>query len=114
MTDAGLKELAKLKQLQMLDLHFTQVTGAGLKELAELQQLQTLQLVNNRVTDAGMKGLAELNQIQTLVLEDLGLKDAGLLELTAPLEPQWTEPLLPLLRKALPGSKILHSIQTGS
>jgi len=41
-TDAGLKELAALKQLQGLDLSFTQLTDAGLKELAALQQLQEL------------------------------------------------------------------------
>ena len=44
MTDAGLKELAGLKDLQMLDLSFTQMTDAGLKELAGLKGLQTLNL----------------------------------------------------------------------
>ena len=38
-TDAGLKELAALKQLQTLDLSDAQVTEAGLKELAGLTQL---------------------------------------------------------------------------
>ena len=33
-TDAGLKELAGLTQLQSLNLHNTKVTDAGLKELA--------------------------------------------------------------------------------
>ena len=37
MTDAGLKELAPLKQLTALDLSGTQVTDAGLKELARTQ-----------------------------------------------------------------------------
>ncbi len=39
-TDAGLKELAALKQLQSLNLRdCNQVTDAGLKELGALQQL---------------------------------------------------------------------------
>ena len=44
MTDAGLKELAGLKSLQMLNLDSTKVTDAGLKELAGLKSLQTLNL----------------------------------------------------------------------
>ena len=43
-TDAGLKELAVLKDLQVLDLFHTQVTDAGLKELAGLKSLQELHL----------------------------------------------------------------------
>ena len=39
MTDAGLKELAPLKNLTALDLGDTQVTDAGLKELAPLKNL---------------------------------------------------------------------------
>ena len=52
-TDAGLKELAKLNSLQSLDLSDTQVTDAGLKELAGLKSLQTLYLGGTKVTTAG-------------------------------------------------------------
>ena len=45
-----------------LDLSFTQVTDAGLKELAGLKQLQVLDLAHTRVTDAGLKELAGLKQ----------------------------------------------------
>jgi hypothetical protein len=38
-TDAGLKELAGLRSLQLLNLHNTQVTDAGLKELIRLPKL---------------------------------------------------------------------------
>ena len=48
MTDAGLKELAGLQELQTLDLGGTQVTDAGLKELAGLKSLQTLDLTARR------------------------------------------------------------------
>src|SRR5262249_30263677 len=41
-TVVGLKELAGLQHLQMLNLGYTQLTDAGLKELAELRQLHTL------------------------------------------------------------------------
>src|SRR5712691_3327490 len=41
-TDAGLKELARFKHLQRLDLTSSAITDAGLKELAQLKELQTL------------------------------------------------------------------------
>jgi len=56
-TDAGLKELASLTQLQTLDLDNTKVTDAGLKELAGLKQLRELHLSGTKVTDAGVQEL---------------------------------------------------------
>jgi internalin A len=43
-TDAGLKELAALKNLQWLEPGGTKITDAGLKELAGLKNLQWLNL----------------------------------------------------------------------
>jgi hypothetical protein len=68
LTDAGLKELAGLKQLQSLRLINTVVTDAGLKHLAGLKQLRELNLTFTEVTDAGLKHLAGLKQLQTLNL----------------------------------------------
>jgi len=69
MTDAGLKELAPLKNLTTLNLGNTQVTGVGLKELAPLKNLTTLNLNSTRVTDAG---LIELFAFKNLAILDLG------------------------------------------
>ena len=44
LNDAGLKELAALKNLTTLNLSHTNVTDAGLKELAALKNLTTLNL----------------------------------------------------------------------
>ena len=54
-TDAGLKELARLKNLQTLILH--SVTDVGLKHLTELKNLQRLELWSDvtNLTDAGLK-----------------------------------------------------------
>ena len=38
-TDEGLKEVAKLQNLEELDLENTQITDEGLKEVAKLQRL---------------------------------------------------------------------------
>jgi hypothetical protein len=80
-TDAGLKELAGLKQLQVLNLHDTPVTDAGLKELAGLNQLRGLDLALTEVTDAGLKELAGLKQLQVLNLWGTRVTNAGLKEL---------------------------------
>ncbi len=79
-TDADLKELAALKQLQKLNLCYTQVTDAGLKELAALKQLQTLDLQSRQVTDAGLKEVAALKQLQLLHLSCPQVTDAGVAE----------------------------------
>lgn len=67
-TDAGLKELATLKNLQDLGLGSTKVTDAGLKELAGFKKLQKLNLNFTKVTDAGLKVLASLDKLDTLGL----------------------------------------------
>jgi hypothetical protein len=67
-TDAGLKHLARLKQLRTLYLGGTKVTDAGLKELAGLKQLQKLGLSGTKVTD---KGIADLKKaLPKLVIFD--------------------------------------------
>jgi len=43
-TDAGLKELARLKNLHTLSLYGTRVTDAGLKELAGLKNCKSCTL----------------------------------------------------------------------
>jgi serine/threonine protein kinase/Leucine-rich repeat (LRR) protein len=113
-TDAGLKELAGLKQLQWLNLVGTLVTDAGLKELAGLKQLQWLSLVRSRVTDAGLKELAGLKQLRGLNLVDTEVTDAGLKQLAALIDltevrlssTKVTAAGVAALQKALPKCKI--------
>ena len=49
-TDVGLKEVAKLKNLTTLKLRHTDVTDKGLKELAALKNLEKLDLSLTRIT----------------------------------------------------------------
>jgi internalin A len=62
-TDAGLKELAGLKNLRALNLGHTKVTGAGLQALTGLKDLQALDLQFTQASDAGLKGLAGLRSL---------------------------------------------------
>ena len=52
-TDAGLKDVAKLQKLEWLFLSNTQITDACLKDLAKLQNLTILRLNYTQITDAG-------------------------------------------------------------
>ncbi len=66
-TDAGLKELAFLKNLETLSLPAT-VTDTGLKELAKLENLTTLYLADSQVTDGGLKELQQVKKLNSLFL----------------------------------------------
>ena len=56
-TDAGLKEVAKLQQLESLNLNWTKITDAGLKEVAKMKQLTSLVLFRTQITKAGVAEL---------------------------------------------------------
>jgi Leucine-rich repeat (LRR) protein len=81
-TDAGLRSLAKLKNLRILDVSGNPVTVAGAKELGSLQNLEDLCLYG---TDANDQGMEVLSRIRSLRLLDLGstlVRDSGLRDLT--------------------------------
>ena len=80
-TDAGLRELAPLKQLQSLDLSCTRVSDAGLNALVPFANLQELNLNLTYVTDEGMKSLSTLKQLRKLQLAAAEVTDVGLKEL---------------------------------
>jgi Leucine-rich repeat (LRR) protein len=67
-TDAGLKDVAKMKQLERLTLIRTGITDASLKEVAKLQNLTKLNLYDTQITDAGLKEVAKLLDLTYLDL----------------------------------------------
>lgn len=77
-TDAGLKELAPLKNLTYLNLSGTKVTDRGLKELACLGKLTELCLCDTQITDNGLKTLAGQANLTSLLLHRTEVTDAGL------------------------------------
>jgi hypothetical protein len=85
MTEVGVKELARLPNLQSLNLNLTSLNDAGLRELAAAKKLQKLELLNTPVTDAGLKHLAGLQDLRWINLDGTNLTAAGLKEL-APLK----------------------------
>jgi hypothetical protein len=114
LTDAHLKALAPLQNLQILNLAYTEVTGAGLQELAGLKNLRSLNLCGSQLNDAGLKNVAALTSLEFLSLERTQVSDAGLQELAKLKKLRWlglrstnvTEAGIAELRKAMPNQEV--------
>jgi hypothetical protein len=115
-TDTGMQHLAKVENLNFLDLSETKVTDRGLKELTtgNANNLEFLKLRETRVTDTGLKDVAKLTKLIFLNLSGTPITDAGLRELT-PLKhlktinltsTKVTEGGMEKLKKALPKVRI--------
>lgn len=71
-TDADLKDLSSMPDLQSLSLRFCQkVSDAGVREIAALKKLQVLDLSNcPEITDIGAAKLGSLTQLEDLDISD--------------------------------------------
>lgn len=80
-TDAGLKTLEKMPNLQHLDLRGTAVGDAGLDALAPLRNLRTLGLYGTAVTDAGLPALQRLSSLRRLYVGGTRVTSPGVASL---------------------------------
>lgn len=58
--------------------HFAEVTDEGISQLAKLQQLEELDLSGTAITDAGLEALAPLANLARLHLNDTAISDAAI------------------------------------
>jgi hypothetical protein len=77
-TDAGLKVLGKMPNLEHLDLRGTAVGDAGVEALVPLRNLQTLGLYGTAVTDAGLSALQRLPGLRRLYVGGTRVTQPGL------------------------------------
>ena len=77
-TDAGLVHLEGMKALSFLDLGGTKVSDDGLAFLKPLANLTGLSLHGARITDAGLQQLSQMENLELLGLEHTKVTDAGL------------------------------------
>ncbi len=81
--DEALKELAPLANLRELDLSLTSVSDSGVRHLTGLKKLSSLTLLYSegfagpKITNAGLKPLSEMTQLTTLSLVGAKIDDAG-------------------------------------
>lgn len=79
-TDGGLKELVKFRNLRSLDVFSKSVTDAGAGEIAKLEGLEQLGLSCTKVTAAGLNTLAKLRSITRLSLSQMDVTEEMLKE----------------------------------
>lgn len=81
LTDASIKHLVTLSDLQHLRLRHSAITDDGMKELAKISSLRVLNLPQADCTAAGIELLAELPNLTNIRLgsENLGQEAAGAL-----------------------------------
>lgn len=79
--DEGVKRLANLKNLEILNLNHTLISPAATKTIAALSKLSELDLDGNRLNNQSLAELTNLKNLQKLQLRNCGLS-AGALRFT--------------------------------
>jgi hypothetical protein len=82
LNDERLARLADVKQLALLDVSRTGVTGEGFQALSKLK-LSTLQAGSCSIRDEGLAYIAQLQALTDLTLSDTKITDAGLDQLAS-------------------------------
>ncbi|MSR55736.1 MAG: hypothetical protein EXS09_21020 [Gemmataceae bacterium] len=77
-TDADLKDLVLLKNVQVIRLKETKIGDAGLEYVSKIATLKRLFLDKTAVTDAGLSRLGGLKNLEFLSLYGTAVGDAGL------------------------------------
>jgi len=76
-TDASLKEISKLKNLNKLHLEHTAVTDAGLANLKNLPYLEYMNLVDTKISDAGLKSVAPMKGLRSVYVWKSAVTDSA-------------------------------------
>ncbi len=80
-TDQTISHLTGLTKLRVLILNGTRITNAGVAQIAQLTQLQELYLGNTRIDDAAVEHLKKMKDLDVLVLLDTGITTEGIRQL---------------------------------
>jgi hypothetical protein len=76
-TDADLRRLQGLTQVENLQLGGTKITDQGLETLARFKRLKHLALVTPRVTGDGLRHLQNLDGLEGVVIHQANISDQG-------------------------------------
>ena len=76
--DKGVEHLAKLAQLESLNLRHTDITDAGMAHMAALRNLKRLDLTSLDITEKGLAALAPLAHLEDLDLSFTRFAEPGL------------------------------------
>jgi len=118
LTDEGLRHVAALKNVVVLNLRDTRITSDGLVHLKGLSKLRRLHLERTQIDDAGIGQLAGLADLEYLNLYGTKITDKALDQLTGlknlkqlyVWQTKVTEEGIEKLKKTLPGVKVVRGI----
>ncbi|MDP7010378.1 MAG: hypothetical protein QF685_03280 [Verrucomicrobiota bacterium] len=118
LTDEGLRHVAALKNVVVLNLRDTRITSAGLVHLKGLSKLRRLHLERTQIDDAGIGQLAGLGDLEYLNLYGTKITDKALDQLVGlknlkqlyVWQTKVTEAGIEKLKKTLPNVKVVRGI----
>lgn len=76
-TDAAMKSIASMTDLQELDLTLCKITDAGIAQLRAHPNLRQLWLGNTQITDVSIQTLLSLPRLERLTVEGSRISEAG-------------------------------------
>lgn len=77
-TDAGMKEISKLKNLNRIHLEYTSISDKGVKELTNLPYLEYVNLIGTKVGDEGLKDIAAIRSLRSVYIWKTIASDSGI------------------------------------
>lgn len=80
-TDETMIEIAKLSNLEELNLFETEVTDVGVKRIGRLSNLRWLWLAETRITDESLIEIGKLKNLKVLCINGSTITDAGVTHL---------------------------------
>ena len=76
-TDAGMKNLVRLKNLESLRLSRCQITGDGMQYLKQMTRLKTLDVYDTHVDNSGLQQLKGLKKLTFVVAKRTNVTKDG-------------------------------------
>ena len=76
-TDGGLKDIAKLKNLTKLHLEHTGLTDQGIAQIKALPHLEYLNIIDTKIGDAGLKNIATLKGLRSIYVWQSAVTDSA-------------------------------------
>jgi hypothetical protein len=80
-TDRGIAEIAKHRNLQDLFLSYTKLTDEGLAKIQSIKSLKRVWLEGTKITDAGMEGFRQIPNIAEIGVAYTAVTSEGLMRL---------------------------------
>lgn len=76
-SDGGLKEIAKLKNLTKLHLEHTGISDQGIAQIKSLPHLEYLNVIDTKIGDAGLKNIATIKGLRSIYVWESAVTDSA-------------------------------------